>query len=145
MIEYQCSSCGREYSNQEYRELKRVQAVKDEVDPTARDGHGYHAVCECGHEFHADEWHKEAAVESEYHEFRVSTTHLVLNHGHGDDDLWYETCVFWDSGNRVLDRYETQSEAKEGHERIVKALENGQYNVQNAQICNLEITEKNNG
>lgn len=139
MSEYQCSSCKREYSYNEYRQLDQVQAVKDEDDPTAMDGHGYHAVCECGHEFHADDWQVIDTAEYDGQEFRVSTTHLGLNHGHGGRDLWYETCVFWDAGSYVLDRYTTQSEAEDGHESVVGAIEDGNVSVQNTQMSSISI------
>jgi hypothetical protein len=112
MNEYQCSSCGTTYSFHEYNQLDQVQAVKDEDNPTAPTGHGYHKVCDCGHEFHKDDWNEVNTVEATDREFRISTTHLVLNHGHGERDLWYETCVFWDGGSYVVDRYKTQEEPK---------------------------------
>lgn len=141
MSEYQCSSCGREYSYRGYDQLDRVQAVKDEEDPTAPHGHGYHRVCECGHEFHADDWQKKTAVEAGEREFRVSTTHLVLNHGHAGEDYWYETCVFWDAGSYVLDRYTTEQEAEEGHEETVEAIRSGDFQVTDTEFASLSITD----
>jgi len=142
MSEYQCSSCGAEYSFEEYSELDRVQAVKDEENPTAPHGHGYHRVCDCGHEFHSDDWQDVTEVETESREFRVSTTHLILNHGYGGKNYWYETCVFWDGGSYVLDRYETQEEAEDGHKETVAAIRDGEFEVQDDQVSTLTLTNR---
>jgi hypothetical protein len=53
---------------------------------------------------------------------RLSTAFLGLDHGHGPNEhLWFETCFFYGDDKytaytRVLERYETIEEAKEGHQ-----------------------------
>lgn len=142
MTEYQCSSCGTVYSFYEYVQLERVQAVENEENPTAKDGHGYHTVCECGHEFHEDEWQVIDEVETAEGDIQVSTTHLVLNHGMGRGDLWYETCVFWSDGSNVVDRYETQESAENSHKEIVSEIKAGNFRVQESQYPMIEIGEE---
>jgi len=63
-----------------------------------------------------------------------------LNHGHGGQDYWYETCVFWDGGSYVLDRYETQDEAENGHENTVDKIRKGEVEVQDNQVSTLTLT-----
>lgn len=123
--EYQCSSCGEEYTFSEFRDLDRAPIDPSEEDP--EQGQGYSRVCECGHQFFVDDFQAVTEVEHAGDEFRLSTTHLALNHGHGEKDLWFESCVFWDGSSRVLDRYETQDEAEDGHQDIVEKLKAGEY------------------
>lgn len=137
MTEYQCSSCGSEYSRDGAMQLDREQVDPDEDNP--KKGQGFVKVCECGHAFFKDDWQKITTVETSEREFRVSTTHLVINHGTASNPMWYETCVFWDGGSYVLDRYATQSDAKAGHERVCNSLRNGDFEVSDTQFATLSI------
>lgn len=139
MSEYQCSSCGAEYSFNEYKALDRTPVDPDEEDPM--EGQGYVAVCECGHRFHLDDWQEIDEVTHGDREFTVSTVHLGLNHGHGGRDLWYETLVGWDSGNYITDRYTTQEEAEEGHAETVEKIKTGAYELQDAEYASLTLSD----
>jgi len=137
MSEYQCSSCGREYSRDEARQLDREQVDPDEDNP--KQGQGFVKVCECGHAFFKDDWQEITEVETSEREFRVSTTHLVINHGTAGNPMWYETCVFWNAGSYVLHRYRTQSDAEDGHGRVVEALRQGNFDVSDSEFASLSI------
>lgn len=122
MPEYKCDQCDREYRSDEYMALDRVPVDPD--DPERRQG--YHKVCECGAEFYADNWGRVDVVDTGDEEIKVSTTFLILNHGHGDEDLWYETLA----RGEVERRYETREEAEAGHEEIVRKLQNGEFHFE---------------
>lgn len=139
MSEYKCSNCGQEYTFEEHSQLDRVPVDPEEPDPMQ--GKGYVRVCECGNRFHLDDWGTSTEVTDEDHEFRVSTVFLNLNHGTDAQPMWYETCVFWDDGSYVLDRYGTKEEAEEGHERVVNALREGRYTFQSENFVGLKILE----
>lgn len=69
---------------------------------------------------------KKTTVEGKDREFNVSTVRLPIKHG----DYWFETCLFWNDGSYVLDRYKTESEAIEGHEQTVEAIDSGEYTLE---------------
>ena len=135
MSEYKCGDCGREFSFEEHRRLDR--APVDPTDPDRREG--YVTVCECGYRFFEDGWNEVTVLTHDGTEFRVSTVFLNLNHGFRGEDRWYETCVFWDTGSNVVERYETKDEAKTGHERIVEMLRCGEYEKQDVQFSTLSF------
>lgn len=121
---WQCSWCKREYSSQEFLALPKVQAVPEDTNP--REQHGYIPVCLCGRVFHGEKWKLQQVVGS----YWVSTVHLELNHGFGQEQLWYETMIFKGQGvgdgeDEYCDRYTTQEEAEAGHKRVVEALQRG--------------------
>lgn len=125
---YKCGGCGKTYGST--RELDKTQAVPEEEDPTGSLGHGYVSVCECGHRFHLDDWRERTTVENRGFEFDVSTVFLNLDHGFGDEELWYETGIFWDYGSYISKRYRTREEAEEGHKQHVEAIENGNFRME---------------
>jgi hypothetical protein len=56
----------------------------------------------------------------------VSTVWLGLNHNFGDGTpLIFETMVFGGPHDQFQDRYHTEQEALEGHQRVVTALKEG--------------------
>ncbi len=63
----------------------------------------------------------------------VSTVFLGLNHGWGDEELWFETMVFANGPdatkfiewNDFQDRYRTYDEAEKGHEYVVRRIREG--------------------
>lgn len=60
---------------------------------------------------------------------RVSTVRLSVDHGWGGKPLWYETMVFpMDSwGDLDCERYETEEEARIGHDAMVKRVMVGEF------------------
>lgn len=122
MTEYRCSQCGQKYSHNKYMALDSVSRVTD--DPN--DKYGVETVCECGERFHSDKWTIVDEIEVVDEEFEVSTVALTIPHGMNRDQ-WYETCIFFDGGSRVTDRYTTQEEAEEGHRERIQALENDHF------------------
>lgn len=52
----------------------------------------------------------------------ISTIFLGLDHGWGDKVLLYETMVFNGPWDEYCERYETEAEARKGHERALKAV-----------------------
>lgn len=126
MTQYRCSQCKEEYSSREYDDLDRV--LIDE------DNHrlGYERVCECGDRFHTDCWSRSGEVDTGEREIHVLTRALTQPHGLNSDQ-WYETVVSWDRGEYILSRHSSQSEAERHHERVVDALETGDYHIQDRQ------------
>ena len=120
MSEYRCSQCGTRYSFDEYRDLETI--PRSEGEPK----YGVEAVCECGARFHSDRWRLVDGVEHDGEELRVSTVALSIGHG-PNHDQWFETCVFHDSGSRIVDRYHTQDAAEDGHSDVVDRLEDGAF------------------
>lgn len=58
--------------------------------------------------------------------FNVSTIFLVLDHGWGGRPMWFETMIFDGKGAAFevyQERYETGKEARIGHEKAVKMVE----------------------
>jgi hypothetical protein len=152
--DWKCGKCGKEYTNEEYLNLKRVKMVEDDPDPWRN--YGFTSVCECGYVFHKDKWQKVTKLSFKYypslfHRFinlltfglvckpveikiRVSTVFLELNHGFGGRNLWYETMIFDEGSSIILHdlgawRYETKEEAEEGHEKIVGLLREGKFKL----------------
>ena len=85
-------------------------------------------------EFLADK--KDKIVEqTELEDKWVSTVFLGIDHGFGENHLWFETMVFpLKEGTRFYtdmycDRYETYQEAKQGHAEVVKGLKAGTLNL----------------
>jgi len=70
----------------------------------------------------------------------VSTVKLEIPHG-PNHNQHYETCLFWDGGSYVTDRYQTEQAAREGHETQVEAISNGNYELQEAQFTSVEFTD----
>lgn len=121
MIQYRCSQCKTTYNRREYDALDHVQVIEDEDDPTGIGGHGYERVCECGARFHSDKWQLLDEVTVDGETFHISTVGLLIPHG-TNHDQWYETLVSHDTGNTITDRYETEDEARAGHERVLERL-----------------------
>jgi hypothetical protein len=55
----------------------------------------------------------------------VSTVFLAFNHGIDDRPLWFETMVFGGEHDQYQERYETYSQAEEGHKRVVEMVRTG--------------------
>lgn len=141
MSEYMCGDCGTLYSFREHLHLEKVPVDPDEENPV--EGKGYVAQCDCGYRFHKDSWQVITAIEKDETEFDVSTTFLDLNHGFDGEQLWYETCVFWDTGSRVIKRYASQESAENGHQEIVTAIENGNYRWEPSNYAEFELVPEN--
>lgn len=107
MKEWRCSHCFRAYTFEEMLELPKVQAIVDEADPMAMDGHGYHPACEYGKEFHKGKWQ----LRQEIGKYLVSTVHLELDHSfYRGPPIWYETMIFG-LPHEPQWRYHTQEDA----------------------------------
>lgn len=50
----------------------------------------------------------------------VSTVKLPMEHWGG---MWFETCAFLPGDSDVIDRYQTEAEARAGHAKYVAMLE----------------------
>lgn len=128
MGEYRCPRCGEIYTRSEYNQLDRQPVDSSEDDP--REGQGYEKVCsECGARFHSDKWQLLETVDTGEEEIRVSTVALTIPHGPSYDQ-WFETCLFHDYGSQVTDRYPTQSDAEEGHEKTIELLKQGAFRIE---------------
>ena len=75
----------------------------------------------------SEKWHLEDSAGDDP-EIRLSTIELSFPHGKSCN-LHYESCAFWNGGSRVIERYETQSEAAKGHERLLSLIQSGDYHV----------------
>lgn len=122
MSEYRCGSCGAKYTFAEYRNLES--RAMDLDDPSQ----GNESVCEmCGAGMHTDRWRQRETITTPNDtEIDVSTVALLLGHGRNHDQ-WFETCLFYDGGSRIVERYRTKEKAKDGHKRYVEAIINGKY------------------
>jgi len=134
--------------------LYGVKAVADDSDLVK--SYVSTAVCGCGYVFHKDKWHLETPRVLIHHmtafhwlfnklsqgryckpheiSIRFSTVFLELNHGWDPDKpLWYETMVFpeLEKGCEIncgyQAKYETEEQAKKGHERILNLFEKGSW------------------
>jgi hypothetical protein len=57
----------------------------------------------------------------------VSTVFLVINHGFGfDNPKWFETMIFGGKRDQDQERYETLEQAKLGHQRWCKLVQDDQ-------------------
>lgn len=81
----------------------------------------------------SDQWQIVDTVQGNNKEFDVSTVELPTPYG-ANYDRGYETCLFWDDGSYVVQRYETQDEAVNGHENIVEWIEEGLYSMQEKEV-----------
>lgn len=123
---YRCSQCKTTYSSREYYDLDKV--LIDEDHPRM----GYERVCECGARFHTEKWRRSYEIDTGKRAICVTTRALIQPHG-ANDDQWYETMVEWGGGDYILARYSSQSEAERHHERVIDALETGDYHIQDRQ------------
>lgn len=134
MSEYRCSQCKETYSHSEYMALDSVSKVTD--DPN--DVYGVETVCECGERFHSDKWSLFEELECYGEEFEVSTVALIIPHGPSHDE-WYETLVrFEGGGETIVERYSTEKQAEDGHERIVRLLKQGEFEFETRR-CGIDI------
>ena len=127
---WKCGKCGKEYTSEEFIRLPSVPLVPEDKNPMEQ--HGYTPVCKCGYVFHRDRWHLVSKVKLRECVVKVSTIFLELNHGFGDEDLWYETMIFSDKPEiecYFCERYKTKQEAIKGHKRIVKLLKECKYEI----------------
>ena len=83
-----------------------------------------------------DGFHLDEDAEGDDRAFRVSTIRLGAEL-YGDTN--FETCVFWDGGSRVITRYETEADARSGHEAIIDAIEAGEYEFAPAELATFEV------
>lgn len=128
MIGYRCTSCGAEYSPNEYRDLDRQPL--DDTDDDPSEGAGYEKVCgECGSGFHSEKWQLQETIETDDGEFYISTVALPIGHGL-EHNLWFETLIESPWSSEVADRYHTREEAEAGHEALVKQIEAGAYGME---------------
>lgn len=125
--EWRCGKCGKKYGFQEFMELM-----------SANYESGKMPECPCGYQFFLDKWKLQdilkVKMDDKEVEVLVSTVFLELNHGFLGKDLWYETMVFVaslekDVQDRCIDRYETEEQATEGHNEILKRINNGNYDM----------------
>lgn len=88
-----------------------------------------------------DQWQTVETVESNGHSVDISTVELVIPHGpkHNQD---YETCVFWESGSYVLERYEDKDTAQERHTEIVEKVSNGEFEITDREFANFNLVEE---
>jgi rubredoxin len=150
MSKWKCGKCGKEYSYEEFHELKSIPLVPEDTNPYLQ--HGFTHVCECGYVFGRDRWHMKTPLElkTEYGPLKVevSTVFLELNHGTDENPLWYETMVFPENiGNHEVEcwyeeRYETKEEAIKGHEKVVNLLKNGKFKLKPLSLRLIIIEEK---
>jgi len=129
MSEYRCSQCKETYSHNQYRDLEKTSKVTD--DPN--DQYGVETVCECGERFHSDKWRLFDEFECYGEEFEVSTVALTIPHGLNHDE-WYETLVRFDGGETIVERYNSEQEAEDGHERIIRLLKEGEFEFQTTRM-----------
>jgi hypothetical protein len=113
--------------------LDKVSKATD--DPN--DQYGKETVCECGERFHSDKWSLFEELECYGEEFEVSTVALTIPHGL-DKNEWYETLVRFDGGERIVERYHTEKQAEEGHERIIRLLKEGEFEFETRR-CGIDI------
>lgn len=121
---WKCEDCDSTYTTTELFQLDQKPA------PAKDRQHDSYPVCECGYVFHRDNWDTKHTVEKDGREYLVSTTYLQWEE---QDGMWYETCVFWeedgDRESRVVDRYETKPEAKDGHKQIMRQILEDQLRI----------------
>jgi hypothetical protein len=87
---------------------------------------GNEAICgNCGDGFRSDRWSITTELVVDGESVIVETYALTSAHG-PDRNEFYETMVHGLSGD-VEDRYETEDEAIDGHERIVEKLRAGEF------------------
>jgi len=125
MSDYYCHSCERKYNFNEYSNLEEVSRVTE--DPN--DKYGIEKVCECGKKFHSDRWSNREEIETPDGDMTVSTVNLTIAHGPNRNQL-YETCVFHEYGNNVVDRYSTKMEARNGHEKYIELVKDEEYRLE---------------
>lgn len=75
-----------------------------------------------------DRWQRRETVATDEGDIDVSTVELPLSHG-PDRNQDYETCLFGDFGSRVVGRYETRTEAEDGHEAAIELLDAGAFEI----------------
>ena len=84
---------------------------------------------------------KKTTIDTESGEMEVSTVRLAVPHG-PNRDQHYETYVFHEDGSTVTDRYQTESEAIDGHTDTLEALRSGSYTLETSMVMKrLEIHE----
>lgn len=131
-VTYRCGNCGKRYTFDQYMGLE------DRQIPDS-DGEQRESICErCGAGFHSDKWQRVDTVEYDGTEFRVSTVALMIAHG-PDNNQWFETCVFWDGGSYIVDRYTGFDMANGGHTDVVDAIETGDIRVADRKHASIEI------
>jgi len=122
---WRCGKCGKKYSSQEFVELMTVNSES-----------GMMPICTCGYRFFLDKWKLQdilkVKMDDKDIELLISTVYLELNHGFFDKDLWYETMVFEESLERVVEsiysnRYETEEQAIIGHNKMLEFVKSGKY------------------
>lgn len=76
---------------------------------------------------------KKDYVEIAGEKYLVSTVDLGLDHQYvdGGPPLYYETMIFpnGDMGELFLERYTTEQQAIDGHEKVLNALKKGKYTM----------------
>lgn len=92
MSNWKCGKCGKVYSSDEFASLTYEKMVEDDPDP--KQNYGYGAVCPCGYRFHKDKWHTSDDINRFPKKYQVSSVFLELDHGYGDEHIWYETMIF---------------------------------------------------
>ena len=128
MSEYRCPQCGEVYVHKTYMAMEKTPVNPEDENP--KKGSGYESVCEqCGAKFHSDKWRLHNSVETDDGTVTVSTVSLLVPHGPNHDN-WFETCLSGVGGSRVVQRYETEDEAENGHKAVIEKLERGDYTVE---------------
>ncbi len=141
MSEWKCGKCGKIYSLKELINLPKVKAVETDIDPSRE--HGFLPMCDCGYRFHLDKWRLQDDVQINIGEkdinINISTIDLEFNSGlYEEDEVWYETMIFPGGlGDKKLEdiecsyvnNYKTKEEAIEDHNRIVRLLKEGKYEI----------------
>lgn len=125
MIRYQCTQCDKKFTSAEYDALERQQLYPEQDDPYNQGG--FEKVCDaCGAGMHSDKWHLVDTAVIDEEQLTVSTVGLTISHGL-DDDLWFETMIRHPYGSKIIERYHSKIEAREGHSRILSTVRDGEF------------------
>jgi len=117
----QCSKCKHTLTFENYKKITGGRCPK------------------CRTVFFMDKWKKQEhviiRVDGKTNNVLVSTVHIVINHGFGDKNIWYETMLFPTKGKSPFEeRYETEEEAIRGHKKTVSALKEGKFTFKNNEL-----------
>ena len=127
-IDWKCGKCGKGYT---FEELMLLDKVKSEWKDNNKKQHGLIPSCSCGYRFGLDKMRMRTKVSLNLDSVgeisgEVSTVFLELNHS----GLFYETMVFLETYSCEFQvRYKNKADAKKGHSKIVQAIKNKEYTV----------------
>jgi len=81
-----------------------------------------------GKEGGGDRWRAVDTVDTDNGEMEVSTAELPFPHGAGRNQT-HETLVTGESWDTIVERYESRSDAEQGHVSVCQRLRHGNYQL----------------